>query len=166
MAEANVRTKYWPQVAIALISTIGTIGVAWIGVIPSIRQSDQAEIQRLEGNISRLGERLSVLDPYHASTESWVIKGAIADRDGGGGLPVRNAFVALLPLGNQNLQAISDDQGQFVISGVPTGHYFLLVNPEGKTLDRGTIEARENGGAEIPFEARTVTYQIGREGQE
>ena len=166
MAESSARTKYWPQVAIALISTIGTIGVAWIGVIPSIRQSDQAEIQRLEGNISRLDERLGMLDPFHGSSESWVIKGAISDRDNGSGLPVRNAFIALVPLGNNQLQAISDDQGRFVISGVPTGHYFLLVNPEGNTLDRGTIETLESGDAEIAFEARVVTYEIGREGHE
>ena len=56
--------------------------------------------------------------------------------------PVRNAFIALLPMGNPELQQSSDDQGNFVFSDIPTGRYILLVAAQDTKLsDRGIIEA-------------------------
>jgi hypothetical protein len=163
MENSNGRAGLWSQIVVALISAAGTIAVAWIGILPTLREGDLAEIARLDSDVETLKSKLGQYVANPDSTETWIIKGTLEDLSSETPAPIRRAWIALLPLGNEKLQASTDEQGFFVFSGVPTGHYFLIVEPEGKPPHRGTIEAREIANRNIAFEATTVKYEVERE---
>jgi hypothetical protein len=146
----------------ALIGVIGTVAVAWIGIVPQLRKEDQSEILSLKDSVSRLENRLGQYTSLETPDEMWVVRGHVFSTTPDGAVrPMRNAFVALLPLGNENLQQSSDDAGDFVFGQVPAGRYILLLaEPDTRISGRGIIEAVGRTNKELELSSATVSYEI------
>jgi hypothetical protein len=69
----------------------------------------------LISSILMIEKSFSAQEPYHGS-----IQGTVLDRDTQSPLPMANVI-----LENTSFGSVSDEQGRFLISGVPVGHYVL-----------------------------------------
>ena len=167
MDEPGTTSRVWIPVLTSLISVIGTIAVAWIGVFPQIRQKDQTQIAKLYDDIAKLDTKLALYAPPESTVSSWVIKGSITRPSGAAPRPVRNAFVALIPIGNANRSQSTDDLGRFVFSDIPSGHYILMIAAQDTGLaERGIIDAvQKMSSQQKSLSTVDVKYDIASEPQ-
>lgn len=171
MSNPSGRGSVVVPIVTALIGVIGTVAVAWIGIIPELRENYQEQIDELQAAreadakligelnnvVNRLQERLTAdAEPV----ETWRIRGRIT-RDQ---QPVRNAFVALLPMDNAERLQSSDSQGVFLFTEVTPGSYLLLISASDTPLtERGVIDAFDRTSSGLDLSTANVSYQVSRD---
>jgi hypothetical protein len=170
MSNPSGRGAMLVPIATALIGVVGTVAVAWIGIVPKLREGDQARIEQLiedrRQDLARIDDLKSALDRIEARVgddvpaETWRIRGKITRQE----LPVRNAFVALLPMDNADRLQSSDSQGVFQFSDVVPGSYLLLISASDTPLtERGVIDAFDRTSSGLDLTSSNVAYQVSRD---
>ncbi len=141
----------------ALIGVTGTVMVAWIGIIPTLRQTDKEEIGKLKAQIVQLeSARKTAADQFETQitdlnaalaearkrSRTWLIKGTVLRSVNGRAEPARNASLDLSSIITHH--RTTDDQGEFVFQNVPDGFYNLIISidPNAQFDSRAMIEAR------------------------
>src|SRR5215467_10632571 len=108
----------------ALITAATTVAVAYIGIFPQLRNNDTQTIQQLRESMGELQKKVSGGAPP-PQEKKISVAGTVWTPDKKRALP--GVEVYLLPEGNNDLTAKTDDNGNFTLNGVPDGVYSIIV---------------------------------------
>jgi hypothetical protein len=117
----------------SLISAVASIGVAFVGILPMLRERDLGTITTQQARIKELGQRLAEIEQnfeVSARRDRWTITGRIRPATSGDS---RGKYEVYLVPGNKHLAAVSDD-GQFRFEDIFPASYGLVV----RNLDRSS----------------------------
>ena len=156
-AAASKRT---PQLATALISSVGAVLVTFIGVLPQLRSKDVA-IGDLQQQVSQLKLSQSNLsgdgkDRTPAEPKKLLISGTVLDLSGK--RPLGSTDVYLIPLSNPKLMATTDDAGGFRFRGIPDQRYWIVVRDSNSGSSSAGFIDEDN--SEARFKGATVRYRV------
>jgi hypothetical protein len=157
MSEAKLQAGGKAAIITALIGVAGTVIVAWIGIIPTLRQTDKDEIDKLKAEIVQLkNTNKSEIESYKTQvsglktalseagerSKTWLITGSVQKLVDGQTEPARNATLDLSSIVAHH--RTTDDQGEFVFPNVQHGFYNLIISidPNARFDSRAMIEAR------------------------
>jgi len=128
MAEArHSSSAQSPKVLIitAAITSITTIAVSFVGIVPQLRSQDRDEVAKLQQQVDELKKTTQASSDAGAPAKKMAINGAVTSADGL--TPLGGYDVYLLPEGNNLLTAKTDDGGKFTLQAVPDGVYSIIV---------------------------------------
>jgi hypothetical protein len=156
-SQGNVRLA----VLATLISAVGSVVVAYIGILPQIEKPYLARIKDQEKNLKDLRDKFGV---EHRTSEAhlrWTISGRVR-RAGASDAP--GQYEVYLVAGNSNVASPGDD-GRFTFDGVFPGSYSLIVrdiaSPSNQTA-RGLITPSDRTGR-LESHGAFVEYDVVQE---
>jgi hypothetical protein len=173
--EAGERSAAQPpsigrDVAIAGISTLGSIAVALIAILPHLRNPDLEQIAKLKTQVQSgqaTGDRLAALQAQMAVLcqaygceehgKPWTVHGSIRPTQPGS--KVAEYQVYLVP--EKQVQTTGDD-GRFVFEDVPPGSYSIVARAPGgepSSTVRGAVNRYEPGDTLLLRGAR-IDYRV------
>ena len=135
----------------SLISAAASVVVAYVGVLPRLREHDQQTIATLEARLNALSQELSAFQkalevaPDAAPQVRWTISGRIRRADAG---DAQGRYEVYLVPGSKHLATPSDD-GRFVFDDFFPGTYALIVrdlDSHSNRTARGLITPDEPSG--------------------
>jgi len=142
----------------AVITAATTIGVAFIGIFPQLRNSDNKRYEQLQQDFAdfrkKAGNEALVNPP---SEKKMAVSGTVFDEAAQKRLA--GVEVYLLPEGNNYLTAKTDDNGNFTLSGVPDGVYSIIVRESGGRSGKGLLD---DAGDEVKVIGASIRYRIRR----
>jgi hypothetical protein len=110
----------------AAITSLTTIAVSFVGIVPQIRSQDRNEVAELKRELDDLKQKTSQIgSPSDAPGKKMAINGSVTSADGLTSLGGYDVY--LLPEGNNLLTAKTDDGGKFTLRAVPEGVYSIIV---------------------------------------
>lgn len=145
----------------ALISMVTTIGAAFLGVVPQMRDKHVSEISDLQQQLKVLRDQAIVLTGggghNAAPAKKLLIGGTVMDSRMN--RPLGQAEVYLIPM-NKNPKLISktNDSGEFTFSDMPDQQYWIVV--------RDTVRGQASAGlmdddqTEAKFAGTLVKYRV------
>lgn len=140
----------------ALITATTTVAVAFIGIFPQMRNNDTQTIQQLRDSIGALQKKLeggSEPPPEKKMTVNGTVRTPDKKRT------LSGVEVYLLPEGNNDLTAKTDDNGNFTLSGVPEGVYSIIVREASGQSGKGLLDDDAN---EVSVIGAAINYRIRR----
>lgn len=145
----------------ALISALATVAVAAIGILPNITKSYEKQITALEAKQASLQERLDQQEKQEPPEpeKTWNVKGTLTKDVEGQATQIPNAYIYLAPLG-KGLDFTTGSDGGFVFTGIPSGHYMLLVVDDEGAAKRGLIDVVEPMKSTTELAASKVNFTI------
>jgi hypothetical protein len=142
----------------AIITAATTIGVAFIGVFPQLRNSDNKRYEQLQQEFADFRKKAGndgVVNP--PSEKKMSVSGTVFDEAAQKRLA--GVEVYLLPEGNNYLTAKTDDNGNFTLSGIPYGVYSIIVRESGGRSGKGLLD---DAGDEVKVIGASIRYRIRR----
>ena len=140
----------------ALISAGSAIAVAWIGVLPAIRQGDQDTIRQLRAELEQAAPR--------PPGPTWTVKGLLSRLDGSQRSAVPNALVALMPVDGNKLVQYTDDLGPFAFPSVEGGqYYFIFSDNYSPGTRRGIVDVVRAASESKDFPGMIVGFSIDKD---
>lgn len=142
-------------IATALISAATTIGAAFLGVVPQLRNKDVSEISDLQRQIEILKHQASILtstvgNSSPPAAKKLLIGGTVMDARMN--RPLDQAEVYLIPMNkNPKLMSKTNDSGEFTFPDMPDQQYWIVVrdtvkgNASAGLMDDDQTEARLAG---------------------
>ena len=145
-----------PKVLIitALITSLTTVAVSFIGIVPNLRSEDRNQLAELKQQLNELKETKGIASPPAA--RHMTVTGTVKTADGS--KPLGGFDVYLLPEGNNLLSATTDDTGRFNMQSVPEGVYSIIVrdSSNGKS-GKGLLD---DEGEEVQVIGARIKYRI------
>jgi hypothetical protein len=142
----------------AIITAATTIGVAFIGVFPQLRNSDNKRYEQLQQEFADFRKKAGDELPVNPSSQKkMTVTGTVFDEAAQKRLP--GVEVYLLPEGNNYLTAKTDDNGNFTLGGVPDGVYSIIVRESGGRSGKGLLD---DAGDEVKVIGASIRYRIRR----
>jgi carboxypeptidase family protein len=137
----------------ALITASTTVAVAFIGIVPQIRDNDVQTIKQLQSGMTELQKKLSGDAPPPEKKMS--VTGTVwaPDRK----RTLNGVEVYLLPEGNSYLTAKTDDNGHFKLNGVPDGVYSIIIRESSGQSGKGLLDDTED---EVSVIGAAIKYHI------
>jgi len=134
----------------ALITASTTVAVAFIGIFPQLRNNDAQMIQQLKDDLQKKqggGEappekKMTVTGKVWTPDKKRTLNGV---------------EVYLLPEGNNDLTAKTDDNGNFTLSGVPDGVYSIIVRESSGKSGKGLLD---DDADEVSVIGAAIKYHI------
>lgn len=153
--------KQFPKEKIfcALITAMTTVAVAFIGIVPQMREKDKAAISDLQIKLEKVEQQL------HEESIPSIIKkcnvgGTIKTTEG---TPLTNAEVYLIVASGSENMAITGDDGRFTFQRVDDVPYWIVVrHSESKKSARTLIKSDPQSGV-IQIPELVVEYERQRE---
>ena len=142
----------------AVITAVTTIGVAFIGIFPQLRNSDTRRYETLQQQFADFRQKAEnglALNPPPEKKMS--VSGTVFDEPAQKRLA--GVEVYLLPEGNNYLTAKTDDNGNFTLNGVPDGVYSIIVRESGGRSGKGLLD---DSGDEVKVIGASIKYRIRR----
>ncbi|MBV9957710.1 MAG: hypothetical protein JO360_04780 [Acidobacteria bacterium] len=148
--------------ATALMTTITTIAVSFIGIVPTLRRGDAEEITALKQQLNNMekahASANSPTAPEKSTDKKIAISGKVSRKDG----KSQPLDVYFLPDDNSQLTIQTDDSGKFY-KEIPSGTYSIIVR-EGGNGTSGKLRLDEDEvGRDVKldkFNGATVNYRI------
>jgi hypothetical protein len=144
----------------AAITSITTIAVSFMGIVPQLRSQDQKALDELREQVKGLQETQETKlkpAPKDAPTEKRVsISGTVKNDDGS--KPLGGYDVYLLPETNNMFTAKTDDTGRFTLQGVPDFTYSIIVRDS--TNGRSGKGLLDDTGDEVQVIGARIKYRI------
>lgn len=112
----------------ALITASTTVGVAFIGIFPQMRNSDAQRYGQLQQEFADFRQKAGAITAgvIVPSEKKMAVSGTVFT--GPDRRQTRNGVeVYLFPGGSGGLTAKTDDNGRFTLNGVPDGVYSIIV---------------------------------------
>ena len=138
----------------ALITAATTVAVAFIGIFPQMRNNDTQTIQQLQNAIGALQKKLEG-GGQAPPEKKMTVTGTVRTPDKKHTL--NGVEVYLLPEGNNDLTAKTDDNGNFTLSGVPDGVYSIIVREASGQSGKGLLDDDAN---EVSVIGAAINYRI------
>lgn len=155
--DASSQSGQSPKVLIvtALISMIGTILVAFVGIVPQLRNKDADQITKLSDRVNQLLAEQSKAPP--ASEKQISIFGTVKAEDGSKVLAGYEVY--LVPSNNDLYTSKTDDAGRFTLAGLPDGTYSIMVRDSTNGLaGRGLL--LDDNDSEVKVIGALIKYRI------
>lgn len=141
----------------SLISATATIAVAFIGVLPALREQDRETITAQQARIEDLAQRVAAFEKTfevapsdRAPQARWTVSGRVR---GKGSEEGRGRYEVYLLPGNKQMYLTGDD-GRFVFPDLLPGSYALVVRDvDHARAARGLITPYEPTGT-LPLESQ------------
>jgi hypothetical protein len=141
----------------AAITSITTIAVSFMGIVPQLRSQDQKALQELTEQVKDLKEAKDKPASKDAPTEKRVsISGTVKNADGS--KPLGGYDVYLLQETNNMFTAKTDDTGRFTLQGVPDFTYSIIVRDS--TNGRSGKGLLDDTGDEVQVIGARIKYRI------
>jgi len=134
----------------ALITASTTVAVAFIGIFPQLRNNDAQIIQQLKDDLQK---KQGGAEP--PAEKKMTVTGTVWTPDKKRTL--NGVEVYLLPEGNNDLTAKTDDNGNFTLSGVPDGVYSIIVREASGKSGKGLLDDDAN---EVSVIGAAIKYRI------
>ena len=144
-------------IATAVITAVTTIGVAFIGIFPQLRNSDAKRYDQLQQEFAEFRQKAGNESVVKGPEKTMAVSGTVFDEPGQKRLP--GVEVYLLPEGNNFLTAKTDDNGNFTLNGVPQGVYSIIVRESGGRSGKGLLD---DDGDEVKVIGASIRYRIRR----
>lgn len=140
----------------ALITALTTVAVAFIGIFPQMRNNDAQTIQQLRDSMGELQQKLTGGAPPPPE-KKMSVTGTVWTPDRKRAMP--GVEVYLLPEGNNDLTAKTDDNGNFTLNGVPDGVYSIIVRESSGQSGKGLLD---DDADEVSVIGAAIKYRIRR----
>src|SRR5215831_18191461 len=140
----------------ALITASTTVAVAFIGIFPQMRNNDAQTIQQLRDSMGELQKKLSG-GGAPPPEKKMSVTGTVWTPDRKHAMP--GVEVYLLPEGNNDLTAKTDDNGNFTLNGVPDGVYSIIVRESSGQSGKGLVD---DDADEVSVIGAAIKYRIRR----
>jgi len=142
----------------AAITSITTIAVSFMAIVPQLRSQDQKDLVELKDQLKELKDRSTPKETGSAPTpEKRVsISGTVKNADGS--KPLGGYDVYLLPETNNMFTAKTDDTGRFTLQGVPDFTYSIIVRDS--TNGRSGKGLLDDTGDEVQVIGARIKYRI------
>jgi hypothetical protein len=140
----------------AIITAATTIGVAFIGVFPQLRNTDAKRYEQLQQEFADFRQK-SGGGTATGQEKKMSVTGTVFDEPGQKRLP--GVEVYLLPEGSNYLTAKTDDNGNFTLNGVPQGVYSIIVREASGRSGKGLLD---DEGDEVKVIGASIRYRIRR----
>ena len=162
----GVAAKRKPQIATALLSVVGTVLVAFIGVLPQLRNQDVATITELQQQLAQLKLQSNLgsgsKDKTPAQTPKGLrITGTITDLSGA--RPLSGAEVFLVPQSKPKHIGQTGADGSFRFPDLPPDRTYRIVVRDSNSgnitlgeIDEDNTEAQLKGAVT----RATVRYRV------
>ena len=152
--------KKAPQITTALVSVVGTVLVAFIGVLPQLRNKDVI-IDELQGQVARLTLQTNPVGAPNgkapaATDKRLLISGTVLDLKGRH--PLSATDVYLIPLSNPKLMATTDETGGFKFKDIPDQRYWIVVRDSGSGSSSAGFIDEDN--SEARFKGAVIKYRV------
>jgi hypothetical protein len=142
----------------AAITAITTIGVAFIGIFPQLRNNDAKKYEELQKQFADFRQNLGNETGAKVAPEKKMsISGTVFDELAQKRLA--GVEVYLLPEGSNYLTAKTDDNGNFALNGVPDGVYSIIVRESGGRSGKGLLD---DASDEVKVIGASIRYRIRR----
>lgn len=141
----------------AVITAVTTIGVAFIGVFPQLRNSDAKRYDQLQQEFAEFRQKAGNGSVSKSPEKTMSVSGTVFDEAAQKRLA--GVEVYLLPEGNNYLTAKTDDNGAFTLNGVPYGVYSIIVRESGGRSGKGLLD---DDGDEVKVIGASIRYRIRR----
>jgi hypothetical protein len=144
-------------IATAAITAVTTIGVAFIGIFPQLRNSDAKRYDQLQQEFAEFRQKSGNGSVGKSPEKTMSVSGTVFDEPAQKRLP--GVEVYLLPEGNNFLTAKTDDNGNFTLNGVPYGVYSIIVRESSGRSGKGLLD---DDGDEVKVIGASIRYRIRR----
>lgn len=149
-----------PQVITALVSVVGTVLVAFIGVLPQLRNKD-VTIGDLQQQVTQLKLQNNLVGDSKdkgpaAAAKRLLISGTVMDLTGK--RPLGGTDVYLIPLSNPKLMATTDEAGGFKFKDIPDQRYWIVVRDSGSGSSSAGFIDEDN--SEARFKGAVIKYRV------
>jgi len=143
----------------AAMTALTTIFVSFIGIVPQLRSADKAEVEKLKRDVEEMKARSSRIDLTAAPTGKPIsITGSVQSEDGK--RPLIGYDIYLLPEGDNQLIAKTDDTGRFSFRAVPHTVYSIIVRDSSNGKSGRAL--LEDDGEEVQVIGAKVRYRVQR----
>ena len=144
-------------IATALITAATTIGVAFVGIFPQLRNSQYEKLQKEFDQFKQNASKPTPPDNGNVTAEKKVsVSGTVfnsADRK----RTLNGVEIYLLPEGNSLLTAKTDDNGMFTFKEVPKGIYSIIVRDSTGRSGKGLLD---DSGDEVTVIGASIKYRF------
>jgi len=152
--------KKAPQITTALVSVVGTVLVAFIGVLPQLRNKD-VTIDELQQQVAQLRQQNGAVGDAKAKAPAatdkrLLISGTVLDLKGRS--PLSATDVYLIPLSNPKLMATTDETGGFKFKDIPDQRYWIVVRDSGSGSSSAGFIDEDN--SEARFKGAVIKYRV------
>ena len=142
-------------IATALITSLTTVAVSFIGVVPQMRSQDRSELAELRKALDDLKQKPPANQPQ-GDKPIITVTGTVKDASGSKTLAGYDVY--LLPEGNNLLTAKTDDSGKFTMLSVPAGVYSIIVRDSTNGQSgKGLLDGEE---VEVKVRGALIQYRI------
>jgi hypothetical protein len=143
------------KIVCALITAITTVAVAFIGIVPQMREKDRAAISDLQAELAKVKQQLSQgAEPI--PIKKCNVGGAIKTTDGA---PLANAEVYLIEASGSENMAITGDDGSFAFQKVEDVPYWIVVRHSASKKSARTLMKSDPQSGIIQIPELIVEYQ-------
>jgi len=142
----------------AAITAVTTIGVSFIGIVPQLRSGDKAEVEKLRKDVEALKARNSQDSTPGPADKPISITRSVKSEDGT--RPLIGYDIYLLPEGENQLIAKTDDTGRFSFRAVPHTVYSIIVRDSSNGKSGRAL--LEDDGEEVQVIGAKVHYRVQR----
>jgi len=141
----------------AVITAVTTIGVAFIGIFPQLRNNDAKRYDQLQQDFAEFRQKAANISVSKSPEKMMRVTGTVFDELAQKRLP--GVEVYLLPEGNNFLTAKTDDNGNFALNVVPDGVYSIIVRESSGRSGKGLLD---DDGDVVKVIGASITYKIHR----
>ena len=157
-ADKDAAPKWSPQIIIAIVSVIGGVLVAFIGVLPQLRSQDATTIGKLEQQVSQL--KLSLVGESKTPPpppRPLQITGTVMDSSGA--RPLGWAEVFLVPQDKPKHIGTTGPDGSFTFPDVPSNQRYRIVVRDSAT-GKMTVGDIDEDGRVAKLAGVIVNYRV------
>ena len=140
----------------AAITSITTIAVSFMAIVPQLRSQDQKDLVELKDQLKELKDRATPKETASAPEKRVSISGTVKNADGSKFLGGYDVY--LLPETNNMFTAKTDDSGKFTLQGVPDFTYSIIVRDS--TNGRSGKGLLDDTGDEVQVIGARIKYRI------
>lgn len=142
------------KIVCALITAITTVAVAFIGIVPQMREKDRAAISDLQAELAKVKQQLAQgAEPI--PLKKCNVGGAIKTTDGA---PLANAEVYLIEASGSENMAITGDDGSFAFQKVEDVPYWIVVRHSASKKSARTLMKSDPQSGIIQIPELIVEY--------
>jgi hypothetical protein len=143
----------------AAFTALTTIFVSFIGIVPQLRSGDKAEVEKLKRDVEEMKARNSQLESTTPPSGAPIsITGSVQSEDAK--RPLIGYDIYLLPEGDNQLIAKTDDTGKFTFRAVPRTVYSIIVRDSSNGKSGRAL--LEDDGEEVQVIGAKVRYRVQR----
>lgn len=158
-ADKEPASKWSPQVIAAILSLVGAVLVAFIGILPQLRSRDAATIGKLEQQVSQLKLNLvgDSKQPPPEAPKPLQITGTVMDSSGK--RPLGWAEVFLVPQDKPKHIGTTGPDGSFKFPDVPSNQRYRIVVRDSAS-GKMTVGDIDEDGNVTKLAGAIVTYRV------